>query len=191
MYELFYKRLEGNSALTQEDKDIIETSFLPFECAKNAVLEEADKVPKHLYFINEGFARLMYFDDEALEVTSLIKGANSFITSFLNLIHQTKAKEQVVAITNCTGLKIERSVLVDLIEKNEPFKRFSILIFEDAMANAHTRANELATLSAELRYKNLVEQQPEIVQNVPIQFIASYLGIKPQSLSRIRKQIIK
>jgi CRP/FNR family transcriptional regulator, anaerobic regulatory protein len=42
-----------------------------------------------------------------------------------------------------------------------------------------------------LRYKKLIEQQPEIIQNVPIQYIASYLGIKPQSLSRIRKQLIK
>jgi CRP/FNR family transcriptional regulator, anaerobic regulatory protein len=49
----------------------------------------------------------------------------------------------------------------------------------------------LATLTAEQRYLKLVQSQADIIQNVPVQYIASYLGIKPQSLSRIRKQLIK
>jgi ribosomal protein L10 len=80
---------------------------------------------------------------------------------------------------------------VELIDKNENFKNFSLIIFEQAMANTNIRANDLATLTAELRYKKLLQEQPEIIQNVPVQYIASYLGIKPQSLSRIRKQMIK
>ena len=52
------------------------------------------------------------------------------------------------------------------------------------------RANDFATLTAEQRYKKLIAEQSQIVQNVPIQYIASYLGIKPQSLSRIRRQSI-
>ena len=55
------------------------------------------------------------------------------------------------------------------------------------MSLTDVRANDLATLSAEQRYKKLLETQPEILQNAPIQYIASFLGIKPQSLSRIRK----
>ena len=82
-------------------------------------------------------------------------------------------------------------MLVELIDKNENFKNFSLIIFEQAMASTNIRANDLATLTAELRYKKLLEMQPEIIQNVPVQYIASYLGMKPQSLSRIRKQLIK
>jgi CRP/FNR family transcriptional regulator, anaerobic regulatory protein len=81
--------------------------------------------------------------------------------------------------------------LVELIDKNQNFKQFSLVIFEHAISNNQIRANDFATLTAELRYKKLIEQQPEIIQNVPIQYIASYLGKKPQSLSRIRKQLIK
>jgi hypothetical protein len=65
------------------------------------------------------------------------------------------------------------------------------VIFEQSVATTQIRANDFATLTAELRYKKLIDNQPEIIQHVPIQYIASYLGIKPQSLSRIRKQIIK
>jgi CRP/FNR family transcriptional regulator, anaerobic regulatory protein len=80
--------------------------------------------------------------------------------------------------------------MVTLIDKSENFKKFSLIIFEQAIASGSKRADELATLNAEQRYIKLLEQQPEILQNIPIQYIASYLGIKPQSLSRIRRQII-
>jgi ribosomal protein L10 len=78
-----------------------------------------------------------------------------------------------------------------LIDKSENFKKLSLAIFEQSVATTQLRANDFATLTAELRYKKLVEQEPELIQNVPVQYIASYLGIKPQSLSRIRKQLIK
>jgi ribosomal protein L10 len=81
--------------------------------------------------------------------------------------------------------------LVELIDKSESIKKLSLSIFEQSVATTQVRVNDFATLTAELRYKKLVEQQPELIQNVPIQYIASYLGIKPQSLSRIRKQMIK
>ncbi len=158
---------------------------------KNTIAEEENKVPKHLYFINRGFMRLFYYDDNGDEVTTLIATKNSFITSFLDFIHQKKSNLNLECITDCEVYKIERSNLVDLIDKNENFKNFSVTIFEQNIVITNTRANDLATLSAEMRYKKLLKHQPEIIQNVPIQYIASYLGIKPQSLSRIRKQIIK
>jgi hypothetical protein len=63
------------------------------------------------------------------------------------------------------------------------------LIFQEAFSNIQTRANDLATLSAEQRYKKLIETNADILQNVPIQYIASFLGMKPESLSRIRRQM--
>ena len=107
------------------------------------------------------------------------------------LLSQTKSNENLECITNCEFYKIERSKLVELIDKSENFKKLSLAIFEQSVATTQLRANDFATLTAELRYKKLVEQQPELIKNVPVQYIASYLGIKPQSLSRIRKQLIK
>jgi CRP/FNR family transcriptional regulator, anaerobic regulatory protein len=135
--------------------------------------------------------RLFYDDDNGDDVTVLIASPNRFITSFLDFIHEKKSNLNLECITDCACYRIERSKLVELIDKNDNFKKFSLVIFEQAIATTQIRANDLATLTAESRYKKLIEQQPEIIQNVPIQYIASYLGIKPQSLSRIRKQLIK
>ena len=57
------------------------------------------------------------------------------------------------------------------------------------MKDLQIRANDFAIFTATERYKNLITGNPQIVQNVPMQYIASYLGIKPQSLSRIRTEI--
>ncbi len=176
---------------TENDLTICESYFEEISLAKNTIIEEEHKIPKHLYFITNGYMRLFYSDDNGDEVTTLIASPQTFITSFLDFIHQKESNQNLESITDCTCYRIERSMLVELIDKNENFKNFSLIIFEQAMASTNIRANDLATLTAELRYKKLLEMQPEIIQNVPVQYIASYLGMKPQSLSRIRKQLIK
>jgi CRP-like cAMP-binding protein len=176
--------------LTEADIQLCGNYFEPVTTPKNYIAEEQDKIPQYLYFIASGFVRLFYYDDNGDEVTSHISPANNFIASFLSFIHQKKAKENVECITECELLRISRPNLVTLIDQSENFKNFSLIIFEHAIASTETRANDLATLTAEQRYKKLMETQPAILQQVPVQYIASYLGIKPQSLSRIRRQII-
>ena len=191
MSDNFLNLFDSYVKLTDKDIDICKQYFELKSLPKNNIVEEENKVPKHLYFITKGFMRLFYYDDKGDEITTHIESQNQFITSFTNFIREIKSNENLECITNCEFYKIERSKLIELIEKNENFKNFSLVIFEQAAARTQIRANDFATLTADLRYKKLVEQQPEIIQNVPIQYIASYLGIKPQSLSRIRKQIIK
>jgi CRP/FNR family transcriptional regulator, anaerobic regulatory protein len=175
---------------TPADIELYKNYFEPITILRNTVLEQQDKVPQFLYFVNEGFLRLFYYDDNGDEVTTFLASPNGFIASFLNLIHQKPATENVECITDCELLKISRTNLITLIEKSENFKNFSLVIFEQVVALSQIRANDFATLTAELRYKKMINEQPLLLQNIPVQYIASYLGIKPQSLSRIRRQII-
>jgi CRP-like cAMP-binding protein len=191
MPDNFLNLFDSYIKLTDSDIEFCKQYFELQSLSKNNIVEEENKVPKHLYFITKGLMRLFYYDNNGDEITTLIVSENRFITSFLNFIHGNKSNENLECITNCEFYKIERSKLIELIDKNENFKKLSLVIFEQAASATQIRANDFATLTAELRYKKLVEQQPEIIQNVPIQYIASYLGIKPQSLSRIRKQMIK
>jgi CRP/FNR family transcriptional regulator, anaerobic regulatory protein len=191
MIDNFLKLFDSHVQLTESDIEFCKQYFELKSLSKNSIVEEENKIPRHLYFITKGFMRLFYYDHNGDEVTTLIASPNRFITSFLDFIHEKKTIQNLECITYCEFYKIERSKLLELIDKNENFKKFSLLIFEQAIATTQIRANDFVTLTADLRYRKLIEQQPEIIQNVPIQYIASYLGIKPQSLSRIRKQIIK
>lgn len=69
-------------------------------------------------------------------------------------------------------------------------KDFSILVFQESITYNENRSKELSTLNAEQRYIKLIKNYPGIIQNVPIQYIASFLGMKPESLSRIRRKLI-
>jgi CRP-like cAMP-binding protein len=190
MTSRFLHLFDSYVKLTENDIECCKPYFELNSSSKNSIVEEENSVPKHLYFITKGFMRLFYYDHNGDEITTLIVSPNQFVKSFSNFIHEFKSNENLECITNCEFYQIERSKLVELIDKNENFKKLSLVIFEQSVVTTQIRANDFATLTAELRYKKLIEQQPEIIQNVPVQYIASYLGIKPQSLSRIRKQII-
>lgn len=174
-----------------EDGDYIHQYFIPTKAPRNAILEEQGKIPQYLYFINSGFMRLFYYDQNGEEQTTFLCSEKGFITSFSSLINQTKATENVECITDCELLKISYTDAKQLVEKSTIFKDFFLVMFEKSISSAAFRANDLASLNAEQRYQKMIDQQAHFIQNIPLQYIASYLGIKPQSLSRIRKQAIK
>ncbi len=190
MHERLINIINKTVILTDKDIQLCNQYFETVSISKNTILQVQDKVPEYLYFIASGFMRLFYCDENGDEITTNLSSSNAFLTSFLSFIHQKKAKENVECITKCDIVRIHRPNLAILIDECESFKKFSLIIFENAIASTENRANDLATLSAEQRYRKLMENQPEILQNVPMQYIASFLGMKPESLSRIRRQKI-
>ncbi len=191
MYSKLYTHIAQNIIVTEALKQTIEQYFTPFKILKNTIIEEEGKVPEYLYFVNEGYLRSFYYDDQGDEVTTYLATPEQYMASFLSLSQQKISTENVETITDCDLLKISRTDFLKIIEKDYSFRDYSLSIFEKAFSKMNQRANDLATLTAEQRYSQLLKNEGNILQNVPIQYIASFLGIKPQSLSRIRKQMIK
>ncbi len=177
-------------ALGEQDQALCAQYFQSVSLRRSTVVETAHAVPQHLYFIADGFMRLYYADERGDEATTHLGAPNEFLTSFLSFIHQRKAMENLASITACQALRIARPHLVALIDASEAFKQFSLIIFEQAIAATERRANSLATPSAEQRYRQLLAARPDVLLHVPVQHVASFLGIKPESLSRIRRQAI-
>ncbi len=190
MFDNLIEVISRTVKLQDEEINLCGFYFEPLTILRNTLLEEQGKVPHYLYFISRGYMRLFYNDEIGEEQTTYLCSPNEFIASFLCFINQIKATENVECITDCDVLRITYANLKKLIDESENFKKFSLIIFEQAISSTALRADNLATLNAKQRYKKLVSGQPQLIQNVPIQFIASYLGIKPESLSRIRRQII-
>jgi CRP/FNR family transcriptional regulator, anaerobic regulatory protein len=191
MFSKLYAHIAQNLNLTEDLKQTIEQYFIPLQILKNTIIEEEGKVPQYLYFVNEGYLRSFYYDNQGDEVTTYLATPDYYMASFLSLSQQKISTENIETITDCSLLKISREDFLKIIEKYPDFRQYSLQIFERAFSQMNQRANDLATLTAEQRYSQLISNQGNILQNVPIQYIASFLGIKPQSLSRIRKQMIK
>ncbi len=191
MHEQLLKLISQNVTLADNDTVLCRQYFEPVLSPKNRIIEEESKIPKYLYFVVSGFVRLFHYNDKGDEVTTHINCPPGFITSYFNFINQTKANENLECITDCELLRVTKDNLDLLTQQSKAFKDFSILVFQQSLAYNDNRSKELATLTAEQRYQKLIDNYPHILHNVPLQYIASFLGMNPKSLSRIRKEIIK
>jgi CRP/FNR family transcriptional regulator, anaerobic regulatory protein len=189
MYTQLLHAIQQKVPLDAHATALCQRYFTPASPGKNTVLEDEGKVAEHLYFLNSGYTRLFSVDADGNALTSYIGVPHTFFTSFLSFVQQQPATDTAVCATDCELLRITRADMRTLIQESEAFKQFSLLIFEQVMAATAARAHDLATRSAEQRYQKLLTEHPGILQHVAIQDIASYLGIKPESLSRIRRQL--
>ncbi len=155
---------------------------------KGSILEKENTIAQKLYFIKNGFIRSSSNED-GIEITTQIVGENNFITGFNSFVSEVISKENIQCISDCEVLYINKSEYVTLTKESAIWSAFCKQVYEKAITFNQQRTTDLLTLSAEKRYLKLLTEQPEIILNVPIQYIASYIGIKPESLSRIRKKI--
>jgi cAMP-binding proteins - catabolite gene activator and regulatory subunit of cAMP-dependent protein kinases len=182
--------IQSGHTLSKADMDLIVQYFEPVLFPKNRIIEEEGKVPKYLYYIVSGYLRLFYYNETGDEITTHINCPPGFFTSYFSFVNESKSNDNVECITECELLRITKADLGSLTSKSLTMKDFSIGVFQQSIAYNETRSVELATLSAEQRYRKLIENYPGILHNVPITYIASFLGMKPESLSRIRRKLL-
>lgn len=191
MHEHLLNIIQQQIDISDKEVKLCNEYFDPVIFPKNRIIEEEGKIPQYLYFVVSGYMRLFHYNENGDEITSHINCPPGFITSYFDFINQTKATENVECITECELLRITKSNLDLITSKSEAFKDFSIWVFQQSIAYNENRSKELATLTTEQRYQKLIDNYPHIIHNVPLQYIASFLGMNSKSLSRIRKQMIK
>ncbi|MDR2222923.1 MAG: Crp/Fnr family transcriptional regulator [Flavobacteriaceae bacterium] len=191
MYKSLLQLYQKDLTISQKDELLCLKYFEAIKISKNTILEDENTIPKYLYFVVDGFVRLYHTNSKGEEVTTHINCPPGFITSYFHFINRTKSNDTLACITDCQLLRISKTNLDTLNQESQSFKDFSIQVFQQSLAYNEKRSQELATLTAEERYIKLIEKQPEVLQFVPIQYIASFLGMNPKSLSRIRKQLSK
>lgn len=191
MHDNLLKVIGQRINISDKDVELCTEYFEPIIFPKNRIIEEEGKIPQYLYFVVSGYMRLFYYNDKGDETTSHINCPPGFITSYFNFINQTKSTENVECVTDCELLRITKKNLDFITSKSEAFKDFSIWVFQQSVVYNENRSKELATLTAEQRYQKLIDNYPHIIHNVPLQYIASFLGMNSKSLSRIRKQMIR
>ena len=188
-FDSFLQLIRQCVPLTPADEDLITDLFEPVTYQKGEVLIEIGRVATHLYYINSGFLRA-YHLEEGSEITNHLGGPNSFITAYLSFTTKMPSDESVVAITACELLRITNDKLSQLYRQSHNLAVFGIMMSDRYLIFNNQRSRDLITLSAEQRYLKLLQETPALVQTVPLQYIASYIGVKPESLSRIRRQLI-
>lgn len=133
--------------------------------------------------------RKYYVNDKEEEITVDLNDGPRFFTSYFHFVQQTVSNEYLHCITDCELLRISKSDADSTAETSFTQKDYTIKLFNQVQEEYRERINDLANLTAEQRYLKFIHNTPNIIKNVPLKYIASYLGIKPESLSRIRRDI--
>ena len=189
MHDRLLNLIQEIIKVDETDRIMAESFFEPVFFDKGQILEIENKPVKYLYFINSGFIRIFY-NENGVQITTHINCPSGFITSFNSFINGTASHDNVECITPCQVLRITKSNFDNLCQKSPKWADFARIIYEKSVIYNEQRTRDIMNLSAEDRYLNLLKYNPDIIKNVPLQYIASFIGIKPESLSRIRKNLI-
>jgi CRP/FNR family transcriptional regulator, anaerobic regulatory protein len=173
--------------MPDSDKELCRQLFKPIFVPKDTIIESAGTVHKNHSFIVSGFMRNFHFDNDGNEITNDLNEGSRFFTSYFNFMNRTVSNETVHTISDCELLQISRDDVDIAASQGITQKDYTVQILNQRLEINKQRAFDMANLSAEERYTKFVKENPNIVRNVPLGYIASYLGITQRHLSRLRK----
>lgn len=178
-------------SIRDEVVEQITETFNCFELKANAVLLDKNTISTRTFFLEKGYVRSYILNEDNEEITTNIYAAPCFVNDFLSFFRQQPTKEIYQTVTDCTFWETGLENVQNNFHTIPEFREFSRLLFVLNYHNIHDRLIEMASQKASTRYSNLMKKDPDIFRYVPLKVIASYLGIKDSSLSRIRREINK
>lgn len=175
--------------LTEEEWEAAYPYVEILKLKKNDFFVKEGEIARYISFTNNGYLRV-YYNHDGNEITRDISPLHSFVTALPSYVSRTPSFEIIQAITDCELLIIRRDHLEELYENYNHWQKVGRRIMEEMFVDTQRRIYAFITQTAEVRYKLMMHQFPDIFLHVPLQYIASYLGITSQSLSRLRKTVL-
>ncbi|WP_299158270.1 Crp/Fnr family transcriptional regulator [uncultured Tenacibaculum sp.] len=189
MNQKIYQNILKKIALTKTEFEHFLTFTKTVVLDKNEHFLNEGKVANYIAFVVSGGLYSYTLDEKGKKNVLQIALENYWISDLYSFFSQEISKLNIEVITKTELIIISKDNFDKCCDTIPAFDRFQRLLFQNAYVNTLQRVAELNSKSAPQRYLDLVNKHPEIIQQVPQLLIASYLGIKPQSLSRIRKKI--
>ncbi len=152
---------------------------------KGDIIVSGTETCDFIAYINKGYFRI-FIDHDGKESTIHLAGPEEWISAFYGFIKRTPNRENIQAITDGEIFFIKYEDLQFLFNKSHSIERFGRLLLEKLFVNKERRVISMITDSAEIRYNNLIKEKPNYILNIPLNYIASFIGVTPETLSRIR-----
>ncbi len=189
MKDILFDFISKYISLTEDEKNALVSLDIFRTLKKGTALLKKGQKSKESYFVLEGCIRVYYIIDGEEKTTAFYTEMEALTPPCV--ISKTPSEYYVSCIED-SMLLISNSDME--AEINSKFPKFDIMcrmFSEEMLAKHRIDFDEFKTSSPEQRYQNLLQKRPDLIQRVPQHQLASYLGIKPQSLSRLRARIIE
>lgn len=182
------KYFEKYTAISDEDWNTFSSRLSRNIYPKKTLLLKAGKIEKHLSFIEQGIIRF-YIDNGDGELTFSFAFNNSFFSAYDSFLTQSPSTYNVESLTDCTVWQLAFDDLQFIYSNTQVGNLIGRHASEDLFLKKSKREISLLKDTAETRYINLLTEQTHLVRAIPLKYLASYIGITPQALSRIRRRI--
>ncbi|WP_202985448.1 Crp/Fnr family transcriptional regulator [Mucilaginibacter inviolabilis] len=156
---------------------------------RNEVIGTANRIFDRLGYIVDGATRAYYVNEAGEEISYLLQVNGDFLGDYESYITGKKSDLIIETLLKTEVVFFEKAKIEQLISQDVFWLGFAKKISDLVFLDAKQRINDLLFYNPEQRYLNLLKKSPGIIQKIPQKYISSYLGITPQSLSRIRKRI--
>jgi CRP-like cAMP-binding protein len=180
--------IEKYISLTQEEKNALLSLDLFHSVKKGTILLKEGQKSQESYFVLKGCIRVYYIIDGEEKTTAFyteMEGLNPPCT-----INKTPSEYYVSCLEDTILVIANDDMGVEINSKFPKFDTMCRILSEELLAKQQINFDEFKTSSPEQRYLNLIQKRPDLIQRVPQHQLASFLGIAPQSLSRLRARIM-
>lgn len=179
---------EKTFKLTDQDWQIFSSKLIRKEFPKKHILLKLGQVEDSLSFIQTGIIRF-YIPKEENDLTFAFVFDNNFMSGYDSFLTRTRSTYQIETLTKTTLWKLSYSDLQTIYNETKIGNAIGRQASEELFLKKSKRELSLLNETAEQRYRNLFIEQAHLIQHIPLKYIASYIGVTPQALSRIRKRI--
>ncbi len=188
MYELLYNNIIKKVDLTREEFEEVKPFYTPKKLKRKQFLLQEGDVCKYTAFVCDGCLRSYTVDADGNEHILQFAIANWFISDMNSFLTGEPATQFIDAIADSTLLlcnRIDSDIMMKKVPKMETYFR---ILGQHHIVAAQKRLSSTIMHTAEQKYLDFIKRYADISQHVPQHMIASYLGISPETLSRVRKQ---
>ena len=189
MYELFFHKFNEKVNLSKEEEEVIKQYITPKKLRKKQSLLQEGDVCKHIAFVEKGALKAYVVDDAGAESIIQFALEGWVISDLYSFLTGEPATYNIDALENAELVLISKSAHEELLKKLPKYETYIRLQITGAYIALQKRLTSIISLPLEERYKNFLAVYPNIAQRVPQHMIASYMGLTPETLSRVRSRM--
>jgi CRP-like cAMP-binding protein len=189
MINVLLSQIQEKVSLTDQDKEAIKTFFVSKKIRKRQYLLQEGDICKHLAFIAVGLLRSYNVDDKGIEHINVFGWEGWWLSDFNSFLSGVPAMFNIDAIEDSELLMISLTDYNALTLAVPIMDRYFRILYQNSLVTKERRLMSAITHTAEERYVQLAESNPHIIERIPQNLIASYLGFAPETLSRIKKNL--
>lgn len=189
MKDILFNFISKYVSLTEEEKNAIISLDIFRSVEKGTTLLKAGQKSKDSYFVLQGCIRTYYLVDSEEKTTAFYTEMEALTPPCV--ISKTPSDYYISCVEDTILTVSNLDMELEMNRKFPKFETMCRILSEELLAKQRIDFDEFKTSSPEQRYLNLLDARPDLIQRVPQHQLASYLGIKPQSLSRLRARILE